>query len=75
MIRSTLASASDAERSVIAAELADVRSTVRAEMVGIVASEFDGVHNIHRAVEVGSVDEVIAPQDLRPRIVAALDLG
>jgi len=74
-LEARLASASDAERSVIAAELADVRSTVRAEMVGIVASEFDGVHNIHRAVEVGSVDEVIAPQDLRPRIVAALDLG
>ena len=74
-LEAKLASASDAERSVIANELADVRSTVRAEMVSTVAAEFDGVHNIHRAVEVGSVDEVIAPETLRPRIVTALDAG
>jgi acetyl-CoA carboxylase carboxyltransferase component/biotin carboxyl carrier protein len=36
-------------------------------------AEFDGVHSIHRAVEVGSVD--ISPHDLRPRIIAALDMG
>ena len=74
-VEARLARASDAERSVIAAELADVRSTVRAEMVSTVAAEFDGVHNIHRAVAVGSVDEVIAPETLRPRIITALDLG
>ena len=44
----------------LATELASVRTAVRAEMLGRVASEFDAVHNIHRAVEVGSVDAVIA---------------
>ena len=70
-----LAAASEDEASVRASEAAEIRSAVRAEMVGTVASEFDGVHNIHRAVEVGSVDEVIAPNELRPKIIAALDVG
>ncbi len=68
-----LAEAVDAERAVVATELAEVRTAVRSEMLGKVASEFDRVHDIHRAVEVGSVDAVISAQDLRPAIIAALD--
>jgi hypothetical protein len=52
-----------------------LRRAVRAEKLGEVAAEFDGIHDIHRAVEVGSVDEVIAAADLRPRVIAALDAG
>ena len=33
------------------------------------------MHNIHRAVEVGSVDEVITAADLRPRIIAEIERG
>jgi hypothetical protein len=62
-----------ASRPVLATELATVRQAVRSEMLGKVASEFDRVHDIHRAVRVGSVDAVIAPEELRPRIVAALE--
>jgi acetyl-CoA carboxylase carboxyltransferase component len=68
-----LRTAAESERASIAAELAEVRTAVRAEMLGEVAAEFDAVHNIHRAVEVGSVDAVIAPHELRPRIIAALE--
>jgi acetyl-CoA carboxylase carboxyltransferase component len=63
------------ERARLATELAEVRSNVRAEKLGQVASEFDSVHSIHRAVEVGSVDEVIEATELRPRIIAALETG
>ena len=70
-----LAEASDAERASIATELAETRRDVRSEKLGEVAAEFDRVHNIHRAVEVGSVDEVIAGSDLRPKIIAALEAG
>lgn len=65
--------ASATERPLLASELATVRQSVRSEMLGKVASEFDRVHDIHRAVEVGSVDTVIAARDLRPSIVAALE--
>jgi acetyl/propionyl-CoA carboxylase alpha subunit/acetyl-CoA carboxylase carboxyltransferase component len=54
-------------------ELADVRAAVRAEKISEVAAEFDGVHDIHRAVRVGSVDRVITPAELRPAIIQTLD--
>jgi acetyl-CoA carboxylase carboxyltransferase component len=69
------AAASGVERARLATELAELRSTVRAEKLGEVASEFDGVHSIHRAVSVGSVDAVIAAHELRPRIIDALEEG
>ncbi|WP_226346084.1 ATP-binding protein [Agilicoccus flavus] len=68
----------DAERAAAAALRARLEATrrdVRAEKLGEVAAEFDGIHDIHRAVRVGSVDEVVAPADLRPRLVAALEAG
>jgi acetyl/propionyl-CoA carboxylase alpha subunit/acetyl-CoA carboxylase carboxyltransferase component len=67
--------AADAERAELATELIELRSTVRAEKLGEVAAEFDRVHSIHRAVDVGSVDEVIRAADLGPKIIAALEAG
>ncbi|MEU7766536.1 carboxyl transferase domain-containing protein [Nocardia sp. NPDC049190] len=66
------AAASGADRGALKAELDELRSTVRAEKLGQVATEFDGVHNIQRAVEVGSVDAVIRAAELRPRIIEAI---
>ena len=37
------------------------------------SAEFDAVHSIHRAVEVGSVDRVITPAQLRPGIVEVIE--
>ena len=54
-------------------ELADTRAAVRAEKISEVAAEFDGVHDIHRAVRVGSVDKVITPAQLRPSVIETLD--
>ncbi len=48
---------------------------VRSEKLGEVAAEFDSVHSIHRAVSVGSVDAVIAAEELRPQIIAAIEAG
>ncbi|NEA30501.1 carboxyl transferase domain-containing protein [Streptomyces sp. SID13031] len=64
-----------AERAALTNELAEIRSTVRAEKLGEVAAEFDRVHSIHRAVAVGSVDAVIRPEELRPQLIAALESG
>ena len=67
--------AAAAERAGLVAAAAEIRSAVRSEKLGQVASEFDAVHSIHRAVEVGSVDEVIRASELRPKIIAALEAG
>ena len=57
----------DGARAALATELAELRPVVRSEKLGEVAAEFDGVHSIQRAVEVGSVDAVIGAHELRPR--------
>jgi acetyl-CoA carboxylase carboxyltransferase component len=71
-LEARLAGAAGAERAELTGELADVRAAVRAEKLAEVATEFDRVHSIHRAVEVGSVDAVISAAELRPRIIAAI---
>ena len=48
---------------------------MRPEKIGEVAAEFDGVHDIHRAVRVGSVDEVISVDRLRPRVIEEIERG
>ena len=68
-----LSEANGAERAEVATQLAETRTAVRSEMLGRVAAEFDSVHDIHRAVEVGSVDEVISAHELRPRIIASIE--
>jgi acetyl-CoA carboxylase carboxyltransferase component len=68
-----VAKATGGERAALATELAEVRASVRAEKLGEVAGEFDAVHSIQRAVRVGSVDEIIRPDELRPRIIAEID--
>jgi hypothetical protein len=40
-----------------------------------VADEFDHVHSVHRAREVGSLDRIILPETLRPYLIDALDRG
>ncbi|MEE4025306.1 carboxyl transferase domain-containing protein [Gordonia sp. PKS22-38] len=67
------AGASGTDRSALNAELADVRQSVRAEKISEIAAEFDSVHSIRRAVEVGSVDAVIQAAELRPRIIGAIE--
>ncbi|EGD43173.1 acetyl-/propionyl-coenzyme A carboxylase subunit alpha [Nocardioidaceae bacterium Broad-1] len=65
--------AEDGERGELVVELAELRAQLRADKIAEVAAEFDDVHNIHRAVEVGSVDEVIAASDLRPKVIEVIE--
>ena len=74
-VESGLADATGPDRSRLVVELADLRAELRPEKIGEVAAEFDGVHDIHRAVRVGSVDEVISVARLRPRVIEAIKRG
>ena len=64
-----------AERSALSVRLAEVTTAVRAEKLGEVAAEFDRIHSIQRAVDVGSVDAIISAARLRPEIIAAVERG
>ncbi len=70
-----LASADEGERRKLQARLRDLTVVARAEKIGEVAAEFEAIHDIDRAQKMGSVDAIIAPQDLRPYLVDALERG
>ncbi|WP_067464134.1 ATP-binding protein [Actinomadura macra] len=72
-LEARVAAAAGTDRATLTAELDELRSSVRAEKLGEVATEFDRVHDIRRAVEVGSVDAVIGAAELRPRIIDAIE--
>ena len=74
-VEGRIADATGSDRSRLVVELADLRAAVRPEKIGEVAAEFDGVHDIHRAVRVGSVDEVISVARLRPRVIESIERG
>jgi hypothetical protein len=40
-----------------------------------VADEFDGVHTVERAREVGSLQRIIEPSELRPYLIDAVERG
>ena len=65
--------ATGSERISLVIEQSDLRAATRAEKISEVAAEFDGIHDIHRAVEVGSVDAVIPAARLRPEIIDAIE--
>ena len=54
---------------------AETRGTVRSEKLGEVAAEFEQIHNIERAREVGSVHTIIPAVELRPYLIKAVERG
>jgi len=70
-----IAGSTGLERARLRSELTELRTAVRSEKLGEVASEFDGVHSIERAVKVGSVDAVIGAHELRPKLIEAVEAG
>lgn len=72
-LEAAAAAATGPGRRAALVELADAKSAVRPEKITEVAAEFDGVHDIHRAVRVGSVDEVVTVARLRSRVIEAIE--
>jgi hypothetical protein len=67
--------ADPADRAAARAELESITEAVRNEKRGEVAEEFEHIHSIRRALEVGSVDKIIPAATLRPYLVDALERG
>jgi hypothetical protein len=47
---------------------------VRSEKLGA-AAEFDAIHSVERAVEVGSVDRMMSAAELRPHLIDTVARG
>jgi acetyl-CoA carboxylase carboxyltransferase component len=72
-LREQLTAAAGADVAMISQELADTTKLVRAEKLKEVADEFDAIHDIRRAMRVGSVDNIITAQEIRPFIIGELE--
>ncbi len=69
------ARAGEVEAAQLQAELDALRPQVRSERLAEVAAEFDAVHSVERARDVGSVHQIIPPERLRPFLVEAVERG
>jgi acetyl-CoA carboxylase carboxyltransferase component/biotin carboxyl carrier protein len=63
------------EAAALRAKLAAAQPAVHADKLGQLADEFDGVHSIERALEVGSVHAIVQAARLRPYLIAAVRRG
>jgi acetyl/propionyl-CoA carboxylase alpha subunit/acetyl-CoA carboxylase carboxyltransferase component len=74
-LEEALGSADPVEQGRLRTELAGVRAGVRSAKLGEVAAEFEGIHDIERARQVGSVHAIVPAAELRPQLIAAVERG
>jgi acetyl-CoA carboxylase carboxyltransferase component len=67
--------AEGAERARLREQRLRTWDEVRSEQLGALADEFDRVHSVERAREMGSVSRIVAPESLRPYLVDAVERG
>jgi acetyl-CoA carboxylase carboxyltransferase component/pyruvate/2-oxoglutarate dehydrogenase complex dihydrolipoamide acyltransferase (E2) component len=71
--RTALADARLADRRGVEEEYERVLADVAARVQTEVAREFDAVHNVARALDVGSLDALMTAEELRPSLCARLE--
>ncbi len=74
-LEAAIGKAAGSERAALRARLAEVTEAVRSEKLGEVAAEFDAIHTVERARDVGSVHEIIPAVRLRPALIEAVNKG
>jgi acetyl-CoA carboxylase carboxyltransferase component len=67
--------AEGAERVQLRADFDQLTKEVLAEKRGELAEKFDTIHSVQRAMDVGSIDDVIEPGRLRNYLVSAVERG
>ena len=69
------AAAEGNERARLRAEVAALSAAVHAEKLGEVAAEFDRIHSVERALEMGSISAIVPADRLRGYIIDAIGRG
>jgi acetyl/propionyl-CoA carboxylase alpha subunit/acetyl-CoA carboxylase carboxyltransferase component len=72
-LRRDLRSCPQVDRPLLREQLERLLTDVTLEKQGEVAQEFDAIHTVERAVQVGSLDHIVAPARLRPAIIEELE--
>jgi acetyl/propionyl-CoA carboxylase alpha subunit/acetyl-CoA carboxylase carboxyltransferase component len=74
-LRQELDNAGRGDRARLGQRLEATTAEVRSEKLGEVAAEFDAIHDIERARDVGSVHRIVPPATLRTYLVEAVRRG
>jgi acetyl/propionyl-CoA carboxylase alpha subunit/acetyl-CoA carboxylase carboxyltransferase component len=70
-----MATAEGAEKGRLRAQWDELFKVVHSEKLGELAAEFDRVHSVQRALEVGALNCIIPPANLRPYLIHAIERG
>ena len=63
------------EKAKLRAQWNELYKVVYSEKLGEMASEFDRIHSVHRALSVGALNRIISPANLRPYLIHAVERG
>jgi len=74
-IGEALTRAEGVEKNRLRAEWDELFKIVHSEKLGEVATEFDKIHSVQRALDVGALHTIVAPANLRPYLVDAVERG
>ena len=74
-LKAELEAAQGTERARLQTRFQELFDQVHSEKLGEVAEQFDAVHSIHRAREVGSVHRILPPERLRPYLIDGIERG
>ena len=64
-----------AEKGRLRAKWNELFKIVYSEKLGEVASQFDRIHSVHRALSVGALHHILPPSKLRPYLIHAVERG
>ena len=67
--------ADGAEKVRLRAQWEELLMVIHSEKLGEMAAEFDRVHSVQRALEVGALDRILPPANLRPYLIDAVERG
>ena len=70
-----MAQAEGAEKGRLRAQWEELFKIVHSERLGEMAAEFDRVHSVQRALQVGALNCIIPPANLRPYLIDAVERG
>lgn len=70
-----IANARSSEKPLLLEQRNKLLLEITLEKRGVIAAEFDAIHSVERAIDVGSLDAIIEANTLRPAIIDALTLG
>ena len=74
-LNQAIAQAEGSEKGRLRAQWDELFKVVHSEKLGEMAAEFDRVHSVQRALDVGALSYIIPPANLRPYLIHAVERG